>query len=149
MDPVMRDALLASLHHLAVFALVAVVVAELVLASAPALDLPRLRQLGRLDSAYGALAVVVLLIGGARVVHGLKGWAFYSGNPMFWAKLGAFAAVGLLSIVPTVRILRWRKAGKLPDAAALASLRGWLWGEVLLLALIPIFAVLMARGVGR
>jgi len=28
----------------------------------------------------------------------------------FWPKLGAFAVVGLLSIMPTLEFIRWRKA---------------------------------------
>ena len=147
MSPLALDAILAIAHHLAVFSLVAVLVAEFVV-SAGTLDMARLRQLGRLDGAYGALAGLVLVAGGLRVGFGAKGWSFYAGNPMFWAKLGTFALVGLLSIVPTVRLIRWRRAGTLPDAAAVRSLRGWMHAQLVLLVLIPVFAVLMARAIG-
>jgi putative membrane protein len=147
MSPLALDAVLAIVHHLLVFSLVAVLFAEFVI-SAGALDAARLRQLGRLDGAYGALAGLVLIAGGLRAAFGAKGWSFYAGNPMFWAKLGTFALVGLLSIVPTVRLLRWRRAGTLPDAAAVQGLRGWMRAQVALLALIPVLAVLMARGIG-
>jgi putative membrane protein len=150
MNPWILDACLASLHHLAVFALVAVVVGEWLLISAPVpLDAVQLRRVARLDAAYGVLAVGVLVVGALRVVYGAKGWAFYSTNPLFWAKLAVFAAVGLLSMVPTVRLLRWRRQPQLPQRAQWCALRPWLLAELALLAVVPVLAVLMARGFGR
>jgi putative membrane protein len=141
------DAVLAIAHHLVVFSLVAVLVAELVLSGGPP-DGQRLRQLGRLDRLYGGLAMLALVAGGLRAVHGAKGWAFYAGSPFFWTKLALFGVVGLLSIVPTLRLLRWRRAGTLPDAALWRGTRGWMQAQLAVLALIPVAAVLMARGVG-
>ena len=149
MSPLLLDVLLAFGHHLLVFALVAVLVAELVLASTELLDARRLAQLGRLDAAYGGLAGGVVVVGLLRAVFGAKGWSFYAGNPLFWAKLGLFVAIGLLSIVPTARLIRWRRAGTLPDAATLRGTRAWMLAQVVLLAVMPLLAVLMARGVGR
>ena len=147
MSPLARDVVLASIHHLFVFSLVAVLFAELVVAGGVP-DAARLRQLGRLDGAYGALAGGILIAGFVRAAYGAKGMAYYAGNPVFWAKIGVFLIVGLISIVPTVRLVRWRKAGTLPDTAALRSLRRWIAYEVALLPLIPILAVVMARGIG-
>lgn len=147
MPPVAIDALLASVHHLLVFPLVAVLVAEWVLASG-APDAGRLKQLGRLDSLYGLLSMSVVAAGFARAIYGAKGWSYYAHNEMFWAKISLFVVVGLLSVVPTVRLVRWRKQGVLPDAAAMRGLRQWMLGEVAVIALIPVVAVLMARGIG-
>jgi putative membrane protein len=147
MGPLALDVVLASIHHLFVFSLVAVLFAELVLASG-APDAARLRTLGRLDGAYGALAGGVVIAGFVRAAYGAKGMAYYAGNPVFWAKIGVFVLIGLISIVPTVQLVRWRKSGKLPDAAALRGLRRWIVYEVALLPLIPILAVIMARGIG-
>ena len=88
------------------------------------------------------------MAGFVRAAYGAKGFAYYAGNPVFWAKIGVFVLIGLISIVPTVQLVRWRKAGKLPDVAALRSLRRWIAYEVALLPLIPILAVIMARGIG-
>jgi putative membrane protein len=148
MNALMLDAVLASVHHLFVFSLVAVLFAELVLASSPP-DAARLRQLGRLDSAYGLLSMGIIAAGFLRAAYGAKGWSFYAHNPVFWTKIGIFVAVGLLSAVPTVRLVRWRKAGVVPDAAAMRSTRQWMVAEVSLVAAIPVIAVLMARGVGH
>ncbi|HJV68619.1 DUF2214 family protein [Ideonella sp.] len=147
MDPMILDALLASLHHLLVFSLVAVLFAELVLVDGLT-DGDRLRQLARLDQVYGALAGAVVLAGFVRAVFGAKGWSYYASNPVFWAKIGVFVAVGLLSAVPTVRLIRWRKQTALPDAAAVYDLRRWMLAQLGLLTLIPLLAALMARGIG-
>jgi putative membrane protein len=147
MSPLALDALLASVHHLFVFALVAVLFAELVLISGVA-DAARMRQLGRLDSKYGLLSMGVIAAGFLRAVYGTKGWSYYLHNHLFWLKIGLFIVVGLLSIVPTVRFIRWRKESTLPDVSALQATRQWILMEVAVLALIPIAAILMARGIG-
>lgn len=147
MSPLTLDALLAIAHHLAVFSLVAVLVAEMVLADGPP-DTRRLQQIGRLDGAYGGLAMLALVAGSLRAVYGAKGWSFYAGNPLFWAKIGTFVLIGLLSIAPTVRLLRWRRAGTLPDAVALRGLLPWMHAQLAAIVAIPVFAVLMARGFG-
>lgn len=147
MDPLTFDAVLAVAHHLVVFSLVAVLVAEMALAGGPP-DAQRLHQLGRLDRAYGGLAMLALVAGGLRAVFGAKGWSFYAANPMFWGKLGVFALVGLLSLVPTVRLIRWQRAGTLPAAAQWRNTLVWMRAQAALLAFAPVLAVLMARGIG-
>jgi putative membrane protein len=147
MEPNLLDALLASLHHLLVFALVAVLFAELLQAEG-VLDGDRLRRLVLLDQGYGALAGSVVVAGFLRAVFGAKGWSYYATNPVFWTKIALFAAVGLMSAVPTVRLIRWRKQSALPDAGAVYDLRQWMLAQLAVLALIPMLAALMARGFG-
>lgn len=147
MSPPLSDLLLALLHHLAVFALVAVLFSQyLLLGGLP--DAVRLRTLGQLDKGYAALAAGVLAIGFARAAHGAKGWAFYADNPVFWTKIAVFGLIGLLSVVPTLRFLRWQKQGGLPDAQIWRGTRRWILAELLLLPLLPLLAILMARGIG-
>ena len=67
--------------------------------------------------------------------------------------MAAFAAVALLSIAPTIRIVRWRRAlagdaAFTPAAADIANVRRFLWTEAAVFALIPAFAAAMARGYG-
>jgi putative membrane protein len=67
--------------------------------------------------------------------------------------MAAFAAVGLLSIVPTVRIISWRRtlaknAAFAPAAGDILKVRRFLWAEVAFFALIPACAAAMARGYG-
>jgi putative membrane protein len=148
----MTDLLLACLHHLVVFSIVTIPAVELALMRGQANAL-RIRHLARLDAAYGVLAGLILAIGFGRVFHGAKGPEFFLRNPVFWAKIALFALVGLVSIVPTARVLRWKKAIR-RDAAfvaapdELASTRRWLVAELCLFVPIPWLAAAMARGVG-
>jgi putative membrane protein len=146
------DWALASLHHLAIFALAGIIAFELAL-TARALDDTAILRLARVDAWYGVVAAIVLAVGATRVMFGAKGAAYYMVNAFFWTKMGLFVAVGLLSIAPTLRFLAWRRrlrtdAGFRPDAAALRSVRRALWAEVVLFAGIPVAAAAMARGYG-
>ena len=140
---------LAALHHLLVFGLAAMLVAEAVLLRGP-LTSDAIPRLAKLDGGYGMCAGLLLVVGLARVFLGVKGEDFYLHNPYFHAKIGAFVLVGLLSIVPTMRFLRWRKAqraqpGFVPAPAELAKLRTILRIELVLLAAIFVLAAAMAR----
>jgi putative membrane protein len=142
------DLLLAILHHFLVFSLAGVLAAELVLVR-PGLGGANLSLLGRIDGAYGGLAIAVIVVGVCRVLFGLKGWEYYVSNHAFWGKIFAFAIVGLLSVRPTRRILAWRKsaAAAVPDSEILA-VRAWIKGEIAFLAAVLVFAAAMARGIG-
>lgn len=149
----MRDLLLASVHHLIVFGLAAVLAAELALMRPAAMSPQTVKLLGRFDAAYGVLALAILAAGFIRVWYGVKGPDFYLHNHMFWAKIAAFAAVGLVSIQPTLRIAVWKKALKadaafMPPLPEVGKLRRLMLIELHVFALIPIFAAAMARGIG-
>lgn len=135
------DALLAYIHFAAIFAMIWFLSREwtLLRTGAGAVDVERI---ARADAGYGALAVVVVLSGALRAAYGLKGWAFYVHNPAFHLKITLFVLVGLLSILPTLAFLRWRRVPETEWRAA----RRWILVELHLLALIPLAAVVMARG---
>ena len=146
------DFLLASAHHILVFAIVASLAAELVLVRAP-LGKPALRRLGQFDAVYGGSAGLIVVIGVLRLLFGLKGWEFYVASHAFWTKMALFVVVGLLSVMPTMRFLRWRKAADAEPnftvpAAEISAVRRVLHIEALLLVLIPVVAAAMARGMG-
>ena len=146
------DLFLAVAHHLLVFSIAGVIAAEFALAR-PGITRPALSALGRIDGAYGGLAVAVILVGIGRVLFGLKGWEFYVYNWSFWGKMAAFAAVGLLSIPPTMRIIAWRRAAAATGDYAvpeteIAKVRTFIKAEAAVFALILLFAAMMARGIG-
>lgn len=148
----MLDLVLAVLHHLLILSLAGLLAAELVLAK-PGVAGAGLKTLGLVDAGYGATATLILAVGFARVFLGAKGSAFYVENPVFWAKIAAFAVVGLLSILPTIAILKWRGRAKAdptftPSAEEVGRVRKALLLELFVFALIPIFAAAMARGYG-
>ncbi|MBW8808027.1 MAG: DUF2214 family protein [Lysobacter sp.] len=145
----LTDLLLAAFHHLLVFALISMLVAESVLLRGP-IDAAVLKRLAGLDAGYGLSAMLLLAVGIARLFHGVKGIDFYQHNPWFHAKFGAFVAIALLSILPTVRLLRWRKALKrdpdfLPPAPQVRVLRVLIRFELILIAVILVCAAAMAR----
>jgi len=146
MDPTLADLLLAILHHALVFLLAGLLAMEMALAR-PGLEGSGLSRLGRIDTAYGAVAGLVIVVGVGRVLFGLRGWEYYVANHAFWGKMMAFLAIGLLSIVPTRRIQRWRRAGSAP-AAEVAALRPWFKAEAALILVVLVFAAAMARGYG-
>ncbi|MBE9604749.1 DUF2214 family protein [Acetobacteraceae bacterium H6797] len=141
----MLDLLLAIIHHLAAFSLLGLLCAQLVLLHSR-LDKRAVRLLARLDIAYGIVAAAVLAAGFARAAMAAKGWEFYATSLAFWAKIAAFALIGLLSILPTLRFRQWRRAGEPVPATELSLVRGYVTLELLLFPLIPVFAALMARG---
>ena len=145
-------ALFAFLHHAAAFALVAVVMVELVLMRGE-LTVSSARTLLRMDSVYGLCAVTLLVVGFIRVFRMEKGADYYFHSGAFLAKLTLFIIVGLLLIVPTLQFLGWRKAlraGQAPviDEARRRRIRMIIHIELMLLFLIMLFAALMARGIG-
>jgi putative membrane protein len=148
----MTDLVLAILHHLLILAIAGLLAAQLVLVR-PGLSAGTLALVGRLDGAYGGLSMAVILVGVGRVVWGVKGWEYYVSNHAFWGKMAAFLVVGLLSVGPTRRFIAWRKAaagsaGYAVAPAEVAGVRSWLKAEAAVFVLIPIFAAMMARGIG-
>ncbi len=147
-----NDLALAIAHHVLIFALAGIIAFEVGVLK-PGLTARDLARLGRADMWYGILATLIIIVGFSRAVFAAKGWAYYSHNHFFWAKIGTFAIVGLLSINPTLSIIRWRRALKadpefLPPDSAIKGVRRFLWAEVFFFAWIPVFAAAMARGYG-
>jgi putative membrane protein len=143
----MHDLGLAVVHHVLVFGLAIMLAMELAWLRADPVPVTRL---AKLDGGYGAIAVLVLIVGVLRVVFGAKGWVAYEANPWFWAKIATFTVIGLISILPTMRFIRWSRALKVdagfrPPAAEVAKVAMWVRIEVLLLFPLVGFAAAMAR----
>ena len=148
----LQDALLAWIHYLAIFLLLVAMAAQTVLLrpTMPAATVPRLVNYDRL---YLAGAISVLISGALRLTLGPKGIAFYMSNPWFHAKIALFVIIALCSIPPTLAFLRWNKQAKqqpgyLPDVTQIKKARRWVMIEVHLIGFLPLFAALMARGIG-
>jgi len=146
------DALLAYLHYISIFTMIVFLTAEAVVLR-PDMTPEIRKRLARYDAVFGFAALAVLVTGLLRVLYGAKGYAFYVHNPVFHLKVGLFILVGLLSIPPTLTILRWKKQGKtlpdfVPTPSEIAKTRRWVMIESHLIVFIPLAAVLMARGIG-
>jgi len=142
----------AYVHFLSIVTLGGILMAELVLYR-PDITAGQARRLQRLDLHYLLAAVVALGSGLARALWFGKPTSFYVDNPVFWVKMGMFIAIALLSIPPTIHFLSWTpqlKEGHPPEIAARQyhHIKAHLILETVLLLLMPLPAVLMARGVG-
>lgn len=145
----MLDLVLAILHHILAFGLVAMLMAESVLVK-PGMTGETVRRVAGIDAGYGAASVLLILVGVGRLLFAAKGWTWYQDNIWFWAKMAAFLLVGLLSAPPTIRYIRWRKQfgddpAWTPSDAEIAGVRRLIALELLGIALIIIFAATMAR----
>ncbi|MBD8512206.1 DUF2214 family protein [Photobacterium sp. WH77] len=133
-------------HFIGIFALFSVLVVEHMLIKRR-LTAEEMHRLARLDAVYGISAVVVLLAGLAMWFLVGKPADFYTANPVFHAKVTLFLIVAALSVFPTVFFYRHRRTTRetIPVPPAIVIL---IRLELLLLLVIPLLAVLMARGVG-
>lgn len=145
----MLDLTLAAVHHLLAFAIAAIIATELALVR-HGMSEDAVRRVAAVDAWYGVAAGGILLAGAARAAFAAKGWAFYAPNPWFWAKMGAFLAVGLLSIAPTIRYLGWRRRleadpPRPPPVAEITVARRFLVAQAVVFLFVPVFAAAMAR----
>lgn len=148
----MASALIAYLHYVAMMSIAVILVVEYMLCM-PGMTGSFVRTLVRLDQLYAGLALLALGSGAARVVWFGKGAAFYLHNPVFYIKVALFLAVGLISIPPTLQYLRWMRglesgATKVVADYQVIRVRRHILVELILFALIPLMATLMARGIG-
>jgi len=146
------SAVMAFLHHLAAFTVVAALAVEVAMFKPP-LTVQQARRLVGTDAIFGAAATVVLIVGLLRVGFFEKGPAYYWHDLFFLIKFGAFVAAGLISIYPTVTFLSWRKAiraGAVPEVSAGRTRRVRMCLMLELTAIVVILgcAALMARGAG-
>jgi len=146
------EAAVAYLHFISAFLVTAFLVTEFFLCTSDMLPV-QLKILARVDLYYLIAAISVLTTGALRVFVVGKGAGFYLQNPVFYIKLALFLAVGLVSIMPTLQFLRWQRAlsslqMRRPHEGEIASARAYIALELLLLAFIPLAAVLVARGIG-
>ncbi len=145
-------ALLAALHHLAAFTLVAMLAVE-VATFKPPFSAAQARRLQHVDLIFGISAVLLLIIGLARVTWFEKGPAYYWHDIYFHIKFGAFIAAAVISIYPTSVMLSWTKALRGGGAPTLTNtcarrVRMCLMLELTAIVVILPCAALMARGFG-
>ena len=152
MDYAATDLILALVHHVLIFMLAGVIALEIGIIRSNMSGGDVLR-IAKVDLWYGILAGAIVVVGFSRAIFAAKGWAYYSVNLFFWAKIGTFALVGLLSVIPTLAFLKWRRALRAeplfqPASDDVRQVRHILWVEAVLFAFIAMFAAAMARGYG-
>lgn len=152
--------LFAFLHHLAAFTLVAALAIEFVLigqiqindvSGGQGLPIPLAKRLVIADGVLGVAAVILFVVGMSRVLFFEKGAEYYFHNRAFTTKFAIFIAVSVLSVIPTLEFLSWRKAlnaGQAPVVRPdrLRLIKKLLHGELAAIAVILLCAAIMARG---
>ncbi|MBX2979287.1 MAG: DUF2214 family protein [Flavobacteriales bacterium] len=102
------------------------------------------------DNWYGLAAVLWVATGLWRAFGGLeKGTTFYLENHWFLGKMGLFAVVGVLEVLPMVMLINWRrglKRGQPPNLDKAPLLATLTLLELPLLVLVVFMAAAMARG---
>ena len=117
----------------------------------PSIKKDQIKSLATVDLIYGLSAIVVLTTGLLRwFVYG-KGYDFYMSTHLFHIKLTLFIIIVILSIFPTIKILKWRKQikrGEEPDIneKGVKKLLMFIRIELLLMVIIPLLAVMIAMG---
>ena len=142
------EIVLRYLHFISIFTIVGVLVSEHLLVK-KTLTRGEIARLARIDAIYGVAALTLLIVGFTLWFGGFgKPTVYYSHNWIFHLKLVCFLMIGILSIYPTIFFIRNRKGNSADVVAVPASIFWMLRFELLLLAVIPLLAGLMARGVG-
>jgi putative membrane protein len=144
------DILIPYLHFIGIMTLMGALISEHLLLK-PGLNKQQINQLAMVDLVYIGSVVIVLTTGLLQwFVYG-KDPVFYLSNPVFHAKLTLFFILVILSILPTIRFLKWRKqikAGTVPENMdkSVKRLLMYLRLELLIVAIIPLLGVMTAMG---
>ena len=143
------ESLIRYVHFLGIFAIVGSLTMEHLLLK-PQMTRAEIRRLSVIDAIYGLGAIIVVAAGLILWFGGVgKAAMFYSKNFVFHTKITLVFLMGMLSIYPTVFFIRNRK-GAAPEE--LVDIPGRIIMlvriQLFLLLLIPLCAVLMARGIG-
>ena len=143
----MEELVVRYVHFLAIIALISTLVGELVLVQKK-MNLKDFKKLALVDGVYGLAAITTLVAGFLLWFVVGKPAEFYSANFVFHIKISLFVLVGLLSTIPTYFFFRKRN-----DTSEHILVPGYVLTvirvELVLLALIPMFGVLIARGIGN
>lgn len=146
------EAIFAYLHYAAILALSGAIMAEYTLLRQPDLR-SFVTLLARIDLILGVCALAVLLTGLSRLFWFGKGVDFYVATWLFHLKLSLFVLAALVSVVPSLKLAKWRRAAR-KGALAITSgeqktVRRLVLLEMHFVFVIPLVAVFMARGYGQ
>lgn len=136
------------IHFSGLFLLAGTLLCEWILLGASATR-KELGRLSRIDLAYG-IASIIAVAGGLTLWLGGVGKpaTFYSENPVFLIKIAIVVILGLLSLPPTIFFIQQRKGDPDETINIPVYIRWCIHLEVALLLVVPMLAVLMARGTG-
>ena len=108
-----------------------------------------IKRMATIDGLYGLSIIIVIAMGLLQWFWVGKPAEFYSKNWIFHLKFTLVIIMSLLSIVPTLFFIKNRKGTNMAELIDLPnSIKWYIRLELFCLVLIPLCAVLMARGIG-
>ena len=144
------DALLAYAHFAAILTAAVFVASQAALCRPEWLNAAVLHRLVRVNLIYLVALVLIVLSGAARAQWGLKGPAWTWAQPLLHLKLTLTLVMLVMAAGPTRRYARWRLQleanGALPAEAEVRATRRSVMLASHLMLIIPLAAVLLARG---
>lgn len=135
------------IHFLCIIAIAGVITAEHLLLQ-PQMNRGEIKRLAKIDLIYGISAIIMVAAGLAMWFWVGKPAEFYSENWIFHLKVGLAIVLGLISLPPTLFFIKHSKGEPEEMVNIPKHLIMWIRMELLLLVIIPLLAVMMARGVG-
>ena len=141
--------LIPYLHFIGIMLLMGSLFAEYVLLR-PGITKNQIKLLSVADMIFGISAALVLITGLLRwFVVDPKGADYFNHQPLFHIKLTIFVVIAILSIMPTLKFLKWRKQSKaddtfVPGEKEIKKQLMFVRIEMLLIAIIPLLAVMVA-----
>ena len=148
----MLEAALAYAHLIAILTWVVFIGSSAALTRSEWLNAASLARLARVDRLAAVGAMAVLVTGAARVAWGVKGASWYFDQPLLWAKVALWLLMVAGGVSASRRIQAWQRSsangGGLPPAADVAAVRKRLMAASHLMVVVPLLAVLLARGIG-
>jgi len=143
---IMEEIFIRYLHFFGIITLFSTIVGEHLLISKE-MGMKSFKKIIYVDAIYGLGAIITLISGTLLWFVFGKPAVYYSSNFIFHIKLSLFVCVGILSLFPTVYFLRNRKtmAETIVQPAYIIKI---IRVEILLLILLPLFASMIARGIG-
>lgn len=142
------ELILRYIHFISIFTIVSSLVAEGLLLK-ERMTRKEIGRLAKIDAVYGLAALTLLAAGLTLWLGGFgKEAAYYTNNWIFHLKLGLFALVGILSIYPTIFFIKQRKGIADEEVPVSGKITWMIRIELMLLAIIPLLAGLIARGIG-
>ena len=144
------EAILASLHLVAILTLVTFMASQAALCRIEWMNAAVVERLVLLDVIYQISMASVLATGLVRVFWGIKGVSWYATQPLLHLKITLFVVMVILSMAPTLAFRRWRRklraTGALPGAEELRKVRRLVMVQSHILPVVAVIAVFWARG---
>ncbi|MEM7551429.1 MAG: DUF2214 family protein [Bacteroidota bacterium] len=135
------------LHFIGILLVFSMVVAELVLVKRT-LTRAQIKKIAVFDGIYGAASIITVLAGLSLWFWVGKPPEFYTGNHVFYTKIGLFILVGLISLYPTIFFVKNRKGDLDENVDIPKNIIRAIRIELAILFVIPMLASLMAYGIG-